>query len=49
MLTLSSSASRLGDRICRRGFLTAGGLGISGLTLADLRQLRARERFAPGR
>jgi hypothetical protein len=42
MLTLSNSGSRLGDRICRRGFLTAGALGIGGLTLADLRQLRAQ-------
>src|SRR5271155_881715 len=42
MLTCSKSADRLGDHLSRRGFLTAGALGIGGLTLGDLLRLRAQ-------
>jgi uncharacterized protein (DUF1501 family) len=41
MLTALNSSYRLCDHISRRGFLKAGTLGISGLTLADLLRLKA--------
>ncbi len=41
MLTCWGSEHRFCDRISRRDFLRVGGLGLSGLTLADVFRLRA--------
>ena len=40
MLTLWGANERLCDGLSRRDFLRIGGLGASGLTLADLLRLR---------
>ncbi|MEX2285481.1 MAG: DUF1501 domain-containing protein [Planctomycetaceae bacterium] len=42
MLTLYGGGSTYCDGVSRRSFLSAGFLGLGGLTLADLLQLRAR-------
>jgi hypothetical protein len=42
MLTFHGSSQRLCDRLSRRQFFKVGGLGVGGLTLADLLKLRAR-------
>lgn len=42
MLTIWGSHHRLCDRLGRRDFLRVGGLGVGGLTLADVLRLRAR-------
>ena len=46
MLTIAGKSSRMCDGLTRRGFLTIGGLGLGGLTLADV--LRAEEKSGGG-
>ncbi len=50
MLTLGGhNRARFCDGLSRRDFLTAGALGVGGLTLADLLRLRARGAVRPER
>ena len=47
MLTLSSGRQSFCDGISRRNFLQVGGLGLCGMTLADLLHLRGAEKRSP--
>ena len=48
MLTIHKPDGRLCNGLARRDFLRVGGLGATGLTLADLLRLRARGAMAGG-
>jgi hypothetical protein len=47
MLTFWGNRQRLCDGVTRRDFLRVGGLGLGGLTLADVLRLRARAESRP--